>query len=135
MNRFVDARFRGRDVRLTFTNNVLLSSQDVFEESLGEILDHKGKKQEERILWLFSAMSYAGAEIWKEQGFKGIAISELAHIYPIEYTQICTFVMRAIDLGLKQEIVPEEVDLGLLELKKKRTTKSLEQNGTERLND
>ena len=57
--------------------------------------------------------------LYPEEPRDTIAISELDDIMPFEYLDVIEATNKATELGFKREYEPEEVDEGLVELKKK----------------
>lgn len=127
INRYTDVEFRNKKLRLCLTMSVLLQAEDIYDCSFGELLSESLPKQDrfDRQCWLISAMSYKGYALYMNEGVLPVSISELEDVYPYELTQLLEAMWDAWAKGLKVNYAPEEVDLGLLELKKKKKRKHL----------
>lgn len=125
MNRYKEIGFKGNKVRLILTMGVLFDAEDHFNCPFSDILKEGSKTAlYEKQTWLISRMSYEGYKIYASEGIKPIAISDIEALTVVENNELSDAFWEAYTLGLIQEVQEEEIDLGLLELKKKRKARS-----------
>lgn len=131
MNRFHDITFRGKRLRLYLSMSALLDVQEAYDVSFNELFDGTEREVFDRKCFLFSLLSYEGKRLYPEQNFDTIAIMDMDDVLPFEYIDISEAINKSVELAFKRDFLPEEVDEGLLELKKKRNTKKQEQKSIE----
>lgn len=125
MNRFKEHEVNGIKIRLILTMSVLFEAEDHFGCPFSDILKD-GSKTElyERQVWLISRMSYEGYKIYSYEGIKPISMSDIEALAVIDYNKLSDAFWEAYTLGLIQDVQEKEIDLGLLELKKKKKGRS-----------
>lgn len=134
--RYVDVEYMGKRARLYFTMNAMLDIEEQYDAPISEVFKGTNREIFERECFAISLLSYEGKVNFKEEELEGLSISELSLAMPYEINYLADAMFNAITLGLKREIEPEIVDEGLLELKKKRDKKELnEQSISEQGND
>lgn len=119
MERYYDFSFRGKKLRLYFTMNALLEAQEAYDTDFGDFYTGTEREVLERKIYLLSLLSYEGKRVFSEQELDGISMTELSDVMPFEMIDINTALGEATSRGFQREFEPEEVDEGLMELKKK----------------
>lgn len=121
----IEMKLRGNPVRLLCNNAAIFEMQDALGKDLNAALNERGKKGVENL--------YTAALIMAEQGeaYRAYLGKERGKVIPREFLEIVLSpyevlelkekVFEAINAGYEREIEEEEkeIDLGLLELKKK----------------
>lgn len=135
MERFYDFEFRGKHLRLFFTMNALLEAQEAYDTDFGDFYQGTEREVFERKIYLLSLLSYEGKRCFTEKELDGISMSELNDVMPFEMIDINNALGEATTRGFQRDFEPEEVDEGLMELKKKTKRKdSQEQKQSEQGN-
>ena len=119
MKRYYDMEFRGKHLRLYCSMRVMLDTQEAYDMDFTDLLQGTQNEVFDRRCFLFSLLSYEGKRLYPEEPIDTIAISDLDDIMPFEYLDVIEATNKATELGFKREYEPEEVDEGLVELKKK----------------
>ena len=123
MERYYDFNFRGKKLRLYFTMNAMLEAQEAYDTDFGDFYTGTDREVFDRKIYLLSLLSYEGKRVFTEQEFDGISMTELSDVMPFEMIDINTALGEATTRGFQRDFEPEEVDEGLMELKKKRKSK------------
>lgn len=123
MERYYDFSFRGKKLRLYFTMNALLEAQEAYDTDFGDFYTGTEREVFERKIYLLSLLSYEGKRVFAEQELDGISMTELTDVMPFEMIDINNALGEATSRGFQREFEPEEVDEGLMELKKKSKSK------------
>lgn len=123
MERYYDFNFRGKKLRLYFTMNALLEAQEAYDTDFGDFYTGTEREVFERKIYLLSLLSYEGKRVFAEQELDGISMTELSDVMPFEMIDINNALGEATTRGFQREFEPEEVDEGLMELKKKSKSK------------
>ena len=134
MIRYTDVEFNGKKARLCLTMSVLIQAEEIHDCSFSDYFDEKltTKDRFYRQIWLISAMSYKGFALYPNEGLAPITIAELEEVYPYELNELLEKMWDAYTKALTQDKPQEEIDLGLIELKKKKTKKHWWQKLSER---
>lgn len=123
MERYYDFSFRGKKLRLYFTMNALLEAQEAYDTDFGDFYTGTEREVFDRKIYLLSLLSYEGKRVFAEQELDGISMTELSDVMPFEMIDINNALGEATSRGFQREFEPEEVDEGLMELKKKSKSK------------
>ena len=129
-SRYVDIIYRNKHARLLFTMKAMLDIEDTYNDAISNIFTGNAKEVFERECYALSFMSYEGKINYKEEELDALQITELASALPYEVNDLVGALYTAISLGLKRDIEPEEVDEGLLELKKKKESQEQKRQNT-----
>lgn len=119
MQRYVETEYRGRKITMLFTMSALLDIEEEYDAPITEALEVQGSERLRRVCWMISALSYAAAGSLPGRGITPISPEEMYGMLPWEYQTLTEALFEAFTRGYKREIEPDEVDEGLLELKKK----------------
>lgn len=123
MERYYDFSFRGKKLRLYFTMNALLEAQEAYDTDFGDFYTGTEREVFDRKIYLLSLLSYEGKRVFAEQELDGISMTELSDVMPFEMIDINNALGEATTRGFQRDFEPEEVDEGLMELKKKSKNK------------
>ena len=99
--------------------NALLEAQEAYDTDFGDFYTGTEREVLERKIYLLSLLSYEGKRVFSEQELDGISMTELSDVMPFEMIDINNALGEATARGFQREFEPEEVDEGLMELKKK----------------
>ena len=112
MERTVKFEYENKEYKLVFTSGIELDFLEEYEvESIFDVFKIAGSKRVDAVISLLKAMN-------EKAGGLQIAIPD--YVCPADMMVFQSAMLKAITLGFKREVLPDEIDEGLAELEKKK---------------
>ena len=112
MERTVKFEYENNEYKLVFTSGIELDFLEEYEvESVFDIFKIAGSKRVDAVVSLLKAMN-------QKAGGTQLILPE--NIFPADMMIFQSAMLKAITLGFKRDVLPDEIDEGLAELEKKK---------------
>ena len=123
IQRYEDLEWRGKHIRLCLTMDVLLNIQEEYQCTFSNLFEGTDREVYEREQAFLVMMSYEGQAITDtDEKIDALTYTDFKGLQPFEREKLREAMWKAAAKGFRKEYEEDEIDEGLLEIKKKKTS-------------